>query len=219
VALTMDIMFLVVLSTIFLGFTPLTPVTIIVLSLLDDVPIMTIAYDHTPIAPEPIRWRMSRILSLSTSLGFLSIVQSVAFLLFGWRVLSTPELQPMFGITTQEQLQTAVFLQITTGGHLLLFVARSASWFFRRPFPAIQLAGAIVATQILAMVFAYFGWLVPAVPIQTIVLVLVYDIVWLFIVGAGRIAAEHVLDDRMADRQASVALVTAPLQANVPPAA
>jgi H+-transporting ATPase len=47
VGLTMDIMFLVVLSTIFLDFTPLTAIMIVVLSLLDDIPIMTIAYDNT----------------------------------------------------------------------------------------------------------------------------------------------------------------------------
>jgi magnesium-transporting ATPase (P-type) len=38
VALTMDIMFLVVLATIFLGFKPLTAVMIVIISLLDDVP-------------------------------------------------------------------------------------------------------------------------------------------------------------------------------------
>ena len=42
VALTMDIMFLVVLSTIFLGFQPLTAIMIVIMSLLDDIPIMTI---------------------------------------------------------------------------------------------------------------------------------------------------------------------------------
>ena len=46
VALTMDIMFLVVLSTIFLNFQPLTAIMIVIMSLLDDVPIMTIAYDR-----------------------------------------------------------------------------------------------------------------------------------------------------------------------------
>jgi H+-transporting ATPase len=219
VALTMNIMFVVVLTTIFLGFTPLTPVMIIILSLLDDVPIMTIAYDNTPIAPRPIRWRMSRILCLSSTLGFVSIVESVAFLLFGWRVLSTPELQSLVGISTQAQLQTAVFLQIATGGHLLLFVARSAGWFFRRPFPAIQLGGAILITQIIAIVLAFMGWLVPAVPLSTIVLVLVYDLVWLLIAGASRLASERYLDDRTPDRAASIAMVTQPLQPNVPPAA
>ena len=55
VALTMDIMFLVVLSIVFLNFAPLTAVMVVIMSLLDDVPIMTIAYDHTPVSEKPIR--------------------------------------------------------------------------------------------------------------------------------------------------------------------
>ena len=71
VALTMDIMFLVVLSTVFLGFQPLTAVMIVIMSLLDDIPIMTIAYDNTPVSPRPIRWRMPRMLGISAALGLL----------------------------------------------------------------------------------------------------------------------------------------------------
>ena len=48
-------MFVVVLSTLFLGFTPLTAIMIVVMSLLDDLPMMTIAYDNTPVSPRPVR--------------------------------------------------------------------------------------------------------------------------------------------------------------------
>ena len=58
-------MFLVVLSTIFLGFKPLTAIMIVIMSLLDDVPIMTIAYDNTPVSETPIRWKMPRLLGIS----------------------------------------------------------------------------------------------------------------------------------------------------------
>lgn len=62
VALTIDIMFLVVLATLILGFQPLTAVMIVIISLLDDVPIMTIAYDNTPVSKKPIRWQMPKVL-------------------------------------------------------------------------------------------------------------------------------------------------------------
>ena len=65
VALTMDIMFLVVMSTVFLDFAPLTAVMIVIMSLLDDVPIMAIAYDNTAVSPQPIRWQMPRLLGVS----------------------------------------------------------------------------------------------------------------------------------------------------------
>jgi H+-transporting ATPase len=66
VALTVDIMFLVVLLTILLGFKPLTAIMIVVLAILDDAPIMAIAYDNTEVAPKPIRWRMPRVLGVSS---------------------------------------------------------------------------------------------------------------------------------------------------------
>ena len=60
VAMTLDIMFVVVLATVFFGFSPLTPVMIILIALLDDIPIMTIAYDNTLLPKEPVRWHMRR---------------------------------------------------------------------------------------------------------------------------------------------------------------
>ena len=82
VALTMDIMFLVVMSIVS-DFEPLTAVMIVVMSLLDDVPIMTIAYDNTPVSEQPIRWEMPRLLGVSVVLGFFSIIQSFGLLLIG----------------------------------------------------------------------------------------------------------------------------------------
>ncbi len=88
VALTIDIMFVVVLSSVFLGFTPLTAAMIVVMSLLDDAPIMTIAYDNTPVAPLPICWRMPRLLSIATVLGLVCVLESFGLLLIGVRALA-----------------------------------------------------------------------------------------------------------------------------------
>ena len=73
VALTLNIMFLVTLSTIFFQFTPLTAVMIVILALLDDLPIMAIAYDNTEVAAQPIRWRMQGVLGISSVLAFATI--------------------------------------------------------------------------------------------------------------------------------------------------
>jgi H+-transporting ATPase len=58
VAMTLDIMFVVVPATIFFGFSPLAPVLIVLIvpiALLDDIPIMTIAYDNIHLPREPVR--------------------------------------------------------------------------------------------------------------------------------------------------------------------
>ena len=52
IAMTLDIMLLVVASIVFFEFQPLTAVMIVVLALLDDIPIMTIAYDNVSAVAE-----------------------------------------------------------------------------------------------------------------------------------------------------------------------
>ncbi|MEX3007299.1 plasma-membrane proton-efflux P-type ATPase [Hoeflea sp. TYP-13] len=204
VALTMDIMFLVVLSTIFLGFQPLTAIMIVIMSLLDDVPIMTIAYDNTAVTKDPIRWRMPRLLSVSAVLGLASIVQSFGLLLIGFAVMAHPPAREYFGLHDQSHLQTVMFLQLVAGGHLLLLVTRTHKWFFEPPVPAPPLAIAIVLTQALAVLMCGFGWIVPAISWTTIGWIWVYLLVWLCILGIVRVAMERLIDNRL-DRRARAA--------------
>jgi H+-transporting ATPase len=212
VALTMDIMFLVVLSIIFLNFAPLTAIMIVVMSLLDDVPIMTIAYDNTPVSEQPIRWQMPRLLGVSAVLGLFSIIESFGLLLIGIRALSHPHLQQYFGLADQHQLQTVMFLQLVVGGHLLLFVTRTERWFLLPPFPAAPLVIAIVLTQIVAVLMCGFGWLIPAIPWTLIGWVWVYNIAWMFVLGAVRLMTERFATYRTARQVTSAQLVNQPLR-------
>ncbi len=218
VALTMDIMFLVVLSTIFLGFQPLTAIMIVVMSLLDDIPIMTIAYDNTPVSDRPIRWKMPRLLSVSAVLGFFSVVQSFGLLLIGMEMLTNPHLPHYFGLHDESHLQTVMFLQLVAGGHLLLFVTRTERWFFLPPFPAAPLFVAIVLTQILAVLMCGFGWLVPPISWEMIGWVWVYNIAWIFVLGGVRLMTERLVDHRTAGHVRSGEIVTRTLQPHVPSA-
>jgi H+-transporting ATPase len=56
IAMTIDIMVFVVLASIYYGFVPLTAIMIIALALVDDVPIMTIAFDNAPTSAKPVKW-------------------------------------------------------------------------------------------------------------------------------------------------------------------
>ncbi|MGH2343130.1 plasma-membrane proton-efflux P-type ATPase [Segnochrobactraceae bacterium EtOH-i3] len=211
VALTMDIMFLVVLSSILFGFQPLTAIMIVVISLLDDIPIMTIAYDNTPVSRDPIRWKMPKILSISAVLGFFSVVQSFGLLLIGmWAMKDAFGIS--IGLTDDAHLQTVMFLQLVTGGHLLLFVTRSDKWFFLPPFPATPLWSAILSTQVLAMLMCGFGWLVPAISWTAIFWVVLYCLIWVFILSAIRIVTEKLISHRAAYRADTAAMVTQSLR-------
>jgi H+-transporting ATPase len=207
VALTMDIMFLVVLSTVFLDFQPLTAVMIVIMSLLDDVPIMTIAYDNTPVSARPIRWQMPRLLSIAGVLGLFSVAQSFGLLLIGMDILSDPKAQQEFGLTDRSHLQSLMFLQLVAGGHLLLFVTRSEQWFFRKPYPARPLFLAIIATQVLAVLMCAFGILVPKLSWQLIGWVWLYNLVWMMVLGGVRLMTERLVDHRTQRRMRSSEIV------------
>lgn len=55
-------MFVVVMATILYNMTILTPIMIILIALLDDIPVILIAYDHALVNPRTIRWQMPQVL-------------------------------------------------------------------------------------------------------------------------------------------------------------
>jgi H+-transporting ATPase len=185
---------------------------IVIMSLLDDVPIMTIAYDNTPVSEKPIRWQMPQLLGVAAVLGLFSIVESFGLLGIGIRVLSHPHLQEYFGLATKGQLQTVMFLQLVVGGHLLLFVTRTERWFFLPPFPAAPLVVAILLTQIVALLMCGFGWLVPRIDWSLIGWVWVYNIAWMFVLGGVRLIAENFAAYRTRQHVSSTNVVNQPLR-------
>jgi len=171
VAMTIAIMGFVVLASVHYGFFPLTPIMLIALALLDDVPIMTIAFDNAPVPAKPVRWQLERVLGVSSVLGLLAVVQSFGLLYLGESVYHLD----------QPRLQTMMFLQLVAGGHLMLFVVRTKHAFWTPPYPNAKLFGAIVATQLVAVLISGWGWLVPALPWGIIAWVWAYNFAWMFV--------------------------------------
>lgn len=154
------------------SFFPLTAIMLVSLALLDDIPIMTIAYDNAEISSGPSIWNKKKVFTVSFVLGIISVVQSIVLVVWADRDWSQ--------ITSFSQLQTLVFLQLVVGGHLLLFITRRSGWFFTKPFPQWKLFMAIVLTQIFVVFMTYFGWLVDSITIKDIVYIWIYNILWMF---------------------------------------
>lgn len=136
----------------------------------------------------------------------------------GIRVLSHPQLQLLFGLVDQGQLQTVMFLQLVTGGRLLIFVTRTDRWFFLPPFPAPALFGAVVFTQVVAVLLCGLGWLVEPIAWPLIGWILVYCLAWMLVLGGVRQIAERVVQRRTARGIRALALVNRPLQGQLQPA-
>jgi len=204
IAMTLDIMVFIVLATVVYGFFPLTPVMIIMLALLDDIPIMTIAFDRAQAPDRPVRWQMDRVLVVSSVLGTLAVMQSFGLLAIGQNVLRLDA----------PHLQTILFLQLVVGGHLMLFVTRTKGPFWTPPFPGPALFWAIIATQALAALLCAYGVLVPALPWEFIGLVWAYNIAWMFVQDLAKLAIYRELAQRAAKATLFLARLTTRLHAS-----
>jgi H+-transporting ATPase len=184
IAMTIAIMVFVVLASIYYHFFPLTAIMLIALALLDDVPIMTIAFDNASVPPQPVKWELDRVLVLSSVLGLLAVIQSFGLLYLGDTVHHLDH----------SHLQTMMFLQLVAGGHLMLFVTRSRGVFWKSPYPSSKLFFAIVATQIVAVLMCSQGWLVPALPWGIIGFVWGYNLVWMVVQDVVKLGLYGILD-------------------------
>jgi len=169
---TIRIMFFVVFAMVFFNFYPITAVMIILLAFFNDVPIMTIAYDHTGLAQQPVRWNMRQVITVATIMGIVGVVGSFGMLLLAmdWLHLDVP------------QVQTYVFLKMAVAGHLVLFVARTKGHFWKHPWPAPVMVWSAVITKAAATLLAAYGFgLITPISWPEIVLIWAYSIASAFV--------------------------------------
>ncbi|PCI65903.1 MAG: plasma-membrane proton-efflux P-type ATPase [Piscirickettsiaceae bacterium] len=198
---TIRIMIFMVLAMTVYEFYPLTPVMIILLALLNDFPIMTIAYDNTWLDPKPVRWKMERVLSIATVLGIVGVISSFGLLVFAEKWL---QIAP-------EELQVFIFLKMSVAGHLTLFVARTKKPFYSSPHPSRVLFIAIISTQIIATIIVINGWLMPALSWGYAGLIWAYAIIWMLIADLIKVRVYHHLDLTEKQQQSFLKTVKQPL--------
>ena len=168
---TIRIMFFMVLAILVYNFYPITALMIIMLALLNDLPILAIAKDNTWLSTTPVRWNMHRVLTISSVLGAMGVIETFLLLIIVKRYFD-------FSVA---EIQTIIFLKLSIAGHLTLFVARTRNCFLTRPFPATLMLIAIISTKIFATAIAGLGWLIAPISWEYIGLIWAYCIFWVFI--------------------------------------
>ncbi|VAW73400.1 Lead, cadmium, zinc and mercury transporting ATPase; Copper-translocating P-type ATPase [hydrothermal vent metagenome] len=184
---TIRIMFFVVLAMIFFNFYPITAVMIILLAFFNDIPIMTIAYDHTDLEKSPVRWDMGQVITVATAMGITGVIGS-----FGMLLIAMDWLHLDIG-----QIQTYVFLKMAVAGHLVLFVARSKSHFWKRPWPAPIMIWSAVVTKLAATLLAAYGFdLITPITWPEIALIWGYSIASAYVTDLVKVAVYQHLEHR-----------------------
>jgi H+-transporting ATPase len=167
---TIRVVLFVTLAIVVFDFFPVTPIQIVLLAILNDAAILTIAYDRVRPSPRPERWDLREVLTIATVLGLAGVIES--FSLVGIAI-------GPFGIGHAE-VQTLMYLKLSVAGHLTLFVARTRGrmWSYR---PAWIVLIAVVGTQVLATAIAATGLLMDPLRWGLIGLAWGYAIVWILL--------------------------------------
>jgi len=151
IAETIRVLLFITLSILFFSFYPVTPLMIVLLALLNDAPIITIAYDNVKYSNLPEKWGMRTLLSMATILGIIGVATSFGILYIGLNIFHL----------TREVLQSFIYLKLSVAGHLTIFVARTKGHFWSVK-PAKILFVAIIVTQMIATLITIYGFLLPA---------------------------------------------------------
>ncbi|MDX1809819.1 MAG: plasma-membrane proton-efflux P-type ATPase [Sulfurospirillaceae bacterium] len=169
IAETIRVIIFMTLAIVIYNFYPLTAVMIILLALLNDIPIMTIAYDNTKAREKPVRWDVKEVFILSSWLGLAGVLSS--FVLF-WILMSILHL-PL------NLIQSIFFTKLIVAGHGTLFNTRIDDWFFKKPFPSKRLLSASILSAIAGSVFSLYGFgLIPAISFKWVLIAWGYAFVW-----------------------------------------
>ena len=167
IAETIRIILFMTLAIVVFNFYPITALMIIVLALLNDIPILAIASDNTKVDPNPVRWNMTEILTISSVLGIAGVISS--FLLF--YIL----LEMKF---SEEIIQSMFFAKLVIAGHGTIYNTRTDSWFWKKPYPSWLLFNATFFTRILGTLIAVYGIFITAIGWEYALWMWAYALVW-----------------------------------------
>ena len=146
VAETIRILVFVAMVILLFNFYPVTALMLVFIALLDDIPVMTIAYDRTEKVNKPQKWDMYQVIGMATLLGILGVVSSLLLFYIGKVVLHLDT-----GV-----LQSLIFLKLVVAGHLTMFVTRNTGHFWSVK-PSGIFFWSVILTDIFATLLVVFG--------------------------------------------------------------
>ncbi len=146
IAETLRVLLFMTLAILVFNFYPVTAVMIVMLALLNDGAILSIAYDKVHYKNHPEAWNMRMVLGISTVLGVIGVVSAFGLFFLGERVFHID----------RAHIQTLMYLKLSVAGHLTIFLTRTRGpfWSIR---PAKILWIAVLGTQIVATLIAVYG--------------------------------------------------------------
>jgi H+-transporting ATPase len=183
IAETIRVLLFMTLSILVFNFYPVTAVMIVLLALLNDGAILSIAYDEVRYSNAPEVWNMQQVLGIATVLGVAGVLASFGLFYLGERVFHL----------NREIIQSLMYLKLSVAGHLTIFVTRTRGPFWSTR-PARVLLAAVLGTQIVATLIAVYGVLMPAIGWGWALAVWGYALAWFLVNDRVKLAAYRIFD-------------------------
>jgi H+-transporting ATPase len=185
IAETIRVLLFMTLSILIFNFYPVTAVMIVLLALLNDGAILSIAYDRVHYYNHPEAWNMPVVLGIATVLGIAGVIASFGLFYLGETVFHL----------SRDVIQTLIYLKLSVAGHMTVFVTRTRGpfWTIR---PATILLCAVFGTQIIATLLAVYGVVMTPLGWKWALVVWAYALAWFFVNDRVKLAAYRIFDRR-----------------------
>jgi H+-transporting ATPase len=183
IAETLRVLLFMTLAILVFNFYPLTAVMIVMLALLNDGAILSIAYDNVRYKNAPEAWDMRTVLGVATVLGIVGPIAAFGLFFLADRVLHID----------RPHIQTLMYLLLSVAGHLTIFQTRTRGPFWSTR-PAPILLAAVCGTQALATLIAVYGLFMTPLGWRYAALVWGYALVWFLITDPIKLLAYRILD-------------------------
>ena len=183
IAETLRVLFFMTLAIVVFNFYPVTAVMIVMLALLNDGAILSIAYDNVHYKDKPEAWNMRMVLGISSVLGVIGVVAAFGLFYLGERVFHLD----------RAHIQTLMYLKLSVAGHLTIFLTRTRGpfWSIR---PARILWGAVLGTQIVATLIAVYGLFMTPLGWKWAGFVWGYALLWFVVNDRVKLLAYRIFD-------------------------
>ncbi|MDQ6971745.1 MAG: HAD-IC family P-type ATPase, partial [Mariprofundaceae bacterium] len=183
IAETLRVLLFMTFSILIFNFYPVTAVMIVLLALLNDGAILSIAYDKVHYLNKPETWNMRMVLGVATVLGVAGVISSFGLFYLGERAFHLD----------REFIQSLMYLKLSVAGHMTIFVTRTRGpfWSIR---PARILLVAVVGTQLIATFFAVYGILMTPIGWAWALVVWGYALAWFLVNDRIKLFAYRVFD-------------------------
>ena len=183
IAETLRVLFFMTLAILVFNFYPLTAVMIVMLALLNDGAILSIAYDNVHYKDQPEAWNMRMVLGISTVLGVIGVVAAFGLFYLGERVFHLD----------RAHIQTLMYLKLSVAGHLTIFLTRTRGpfWSIR---PARVLWMAVLGTQAVATLIAVYGLFMTPLGWGWALFVWGYALAWFVVNDRVKLLAYRIFD-------------------------